>query len=215
MAKRRRTRAPSPEEPTIATTADLACDAENPRRISDSSAAGLRSSLKRFGDLSGIVYNASTNELVTGHQRMAQIREEYGDRDIECIDLATGLYGIRIDADHYFPVRYVEWSRAKQRAANVAANNQNLHGEFTGELSAYLSAVEAELAGEMPGVLEDCLMTSFLAAAAAEGTAGKTTEDVAITESYQLIVECNDEEHQKRVYERLVGEGLVCRVLTI
>lgn len=40
-------------------------------------------------------------------------------------------------------------------------------------------------------------------------------DDSLLAEHYQVVVECQSEEHQREVYERLVGEGLPCRLLTI
>jgi len=215
MAKKKPDAA-DPPAGVLSNTADLVGDGANPRKITEESASGLRASLKRFGDLSGIVFNRRTGELVTGHQRMAQIREEYGDRDIELINEAAALYGIRVDAEHYFSVRVVDWTQAKQRAANVAANNAKLQGTFTGELSTYLLSVEAELAAELPGVLDECLMLDLMAAGLDTSDA---TEDegksVEISESFQVIVQCASEEHQREIYERLTGEGLSCKVLTL
>lgn len=39
--------------------------------------------------------------------------------------------------------------------------------------------------------------------------------EVAIPESYQVVVECEDELAQQDVYERMRGEGYACRVLTL
>lgn len=50
---------------------DLAAAPYNPRRISEDAAAGLRGSIETFGDLSGIVWNERTGNLVAGHQRVA------------------------------------------------------------------------------------------------------------------------------------------------
>lgn len=221
MAKKKSAPIEEPTPGVLTSTAELTGDGANPRKISDESKAGLRASIKRFGDLSGIVFNKRTGELVAGHQRVEQIRAEYGDRPIEPIDYNefTGqLYGIRIDAEHYFPVRVVDWTQAKQRAANVAANNPKIQGKFTSDLSAYLLSVEAELSAEMPGVLDECLMLDLLAAGidTSDATEDEPQEkDVAISESYQVIVQCNDEGHQKQIYDQLTGEGLSCKLLTL
>jgi len=53
---------------------DLAADPGNPRRITPEAAAGLRFSLDRYGDLSGIVFDAGAGVLVSGHQRLDQLR---------------------------------------------------------------------------------------------------------------------------------------------
>lgn len=202
------------EPGVLTTTADLLADGANPRKISDESAAGLRASIKRFGDLAGIVFNKRTGELVAGHQRLEQIRAEYGDLPIELIDQATGTHGIRVSESEFFAVRVVEWSPAKQRAANVAANNPKIQGTFTGDLSTYLLSVEAELQEEMPGVLDECLMVQLLELGL-DGSDATESKDVPISESYQIIVQCNNEEHQQKIYEQLTGEGLSCKVLTL
>jgi hypothetical protein len=198
--------------PPLVDTAELAADARNPRKIKEDAARGLGNSLQRFGDLSGIVWNKRTGELVAGHQRMQQIRNEWGDRPIELVDQANQLYGIRIDADHFFAVRVVNWSVAVQRAANVAANNQKIAGAFTDDVTAFLLEVEADLAAEAPGLVDDVLLTELLAAELDVAASG---EGAVISESYQIVVQCSDEAHQRRVYEQLSGEGLVCKVLTL
>jgi len=39
--------------------------------------------------------------------------------------------------------------------------------------------------------------------------------EVAIPEAYQVVVECEDEAEQEKLFERLRGEGYRCRVLTL
>lgn len=200
-------------QPAVIDTAELAGDGANPRRINERAAGGLASSLKRFGDLSGIVWNSRTSELVCGHQRMQQIRQQWGDRPVELIDAANRLYGIRIDADHFFAVRVVDWSKALQRAANVAANSQQIAGEFTDDLTAYLLEVEADLSVEAPGLLDDVLLVDLLSMESEDD--GADAKEQQIAESYQIIVQCADEAHQRRVYDELTKEGLACKVLTL
>lgn len=215
MAKKQpapKSRKPAPpSSPALASLADLAADAANPRDISEESAEGLRNSIKRFGDLSGIVFNKRTGELVAGHQRVNQIRAEFGDAlAIEPINEAASLFGIRVSAEQYFPVRVVDWSTAMQRAANVAANNPRIQGKFTGELSTYLLSMQAEIDAELPGILDDCLMVDLLAVDIDQGTA----EQITLTPTYQVVIECPDEENQRKTFEKLTKQGHRCKVLT-
>jgi hypothetical protein len=217
MAKRTRT---TTSDAQLTDTTALAADGANPRKITDEAAAGLRASLKRFGDLSGIVYNRGTGELVTGHQRMDQIRAEFGERDVEVVDEAAGLYGIRVDGEHYFPVRVVDWSQAKQRAANVVANNAKIQGEFTAELSTYLLSVEAELSEQMPGVLDELLLVDLLAAGMSTADASNDPEQVefeaqSVPDVYQVVVDCENEDAQKALYEKLLADGYEPKLLTV
>jgi len=39
--------------------------------------------------------------------------------------------------------------------------------------------------------------------------------EVSIPEAFQVVIECEDESQQRDVYERLTGEGLKCRLLTL
>jgi ParB-like chromosome segregation protein Spo0J len=61
----------------------------------------------------------------------------------------------------------------------------------------------------------DALLTGL--AAAANATLEATTEraEVAIPESFQVVVQCESEADQQAVYERIRAEGYRCRVLTL
>lgn len=135
----------------IGSTSDLSMDPRNPRTISDAAAAGLSVSLSEFGDLSGIVFNAQTQQLVCGHQRVGEIRKRWGDLPIDG-DV------IRSPEGHEFRVRWVDWPMAKQRAANIAANSQRIAGEFTDELDVLLSEVQAET----PELFDSLLFSELL-----------------------------------------------------
>lgn len=103
---------------------DLKAAPYNPRRISVPAQRGLRKSLETFGDLSGIVWNKKTGNLVAGHQRVEQLKAA----GAKVKDGAVAL------GDRRFPVRVVEWSARREKAANLAANHQALQGEFVPDL---------------------------------------------------------------------------------
>ncbi|TWT35330.1 hypothetical protein KOR34_02200 [Posidoniimonas corsicana] len=216
MAKKKVSRKKAASKPAAAPaafvlddTADLQADAANPRSISDEGAAGLRSSLKRFGDLSGIVYNRRTGELVCGHQRMSQIRAEYGDQPIEVLDAEAELGIIRVDATHAFTVRVVDWSKGKQRTANVAANNQKTQGRFTEDLSQFLFEVEPEATEELGSAWDELLLVDLV------DVGLEDPKNVGVAETYQVVVDCDDEDQQREVHELLSKKGWRCRVLTV
>jgi len=142
----------------LQSTRDLKPDEAQPRVIDDQAREGLGKSIDEFGDLSGIVFNQQTQQLVTGHRRMEQINERWGPQKIELIDIDSGLHGIRVDKEHFFAVRVVDWSLAKQRAANVTANNLKIQGRFSDDLEAYLLEVRPELHSEGLSVFEEMLL---------------------------------------------------------
>lgn len=81
----------------------------------------------------------------------------------------------------------------------------------TGELAEWnLAALEEELAK-----LNDIDMSDF--GFKVVETAKNERKDLSdkVTSCYEVIVECADETEQERIYEKLISEGLTCRVLTL
>lgn len=122
---------------TIKSLADLRPAPYNPREISKEALEGLGHSLDQFGDISGIVWNKRTGHLVAGHQRVEALRAAE----------AEWKNGALVVGQKKYPVRIVDWDRAKERAANVAANNQFLTGEFTDSLEGLLAELKTDFTG--------------------------------------------------------------------
>lgn len=53
--------------------------------------------------------------------------------------------------------------------------------------------------------------------AAADELLGETAErpEVVIPESFQVVIDCDDEDAQRELYDRMTQEGYPCRVLTL
>lgn len=113
----------------------------NPRDISEEALKGLSVSISEFGDLSGIVFNKRTGNLVAGHQRVKAIKDKYGD-----LGIVTDEYGgtIQTNEGNTFSVRIVDWPIEKEKLANITANNPNIQGEFTPGLQLIISDVKIE-----------------------------------------------------------------------
>ena len=132
-------------EHNLRTLDDLQPDPENPRSITPEALAGLQESLASFGDLSGITWNRRTGQLVCGHQRLDALRQKYGKQ--LTLDPGQGVGAtavLRTKDGKGFPVRVVDWEPAKQRMANLAANNPHIAGEFTDAAQAQLAGLLAE-----------------------------------------------------------------------
>jgi len=95
----------------------------NPREISAEAFEGLKDSIENFGDISGIVFNKKTGNLVSGHQRVKALKDKYGDLDISDNQIKT--------PEGVFPIRFVNWAQSKERAANIAANAETIQGRWT------------------------------------------------------------------------------------
>lgn len=108
--------------------AELKADASNPREIDEPALVGLGVSLADFGDLSGIVWNWQTGELVAGHQRVDRLNAAGA---TEWKEDHAGAYIEHPVTGERFPIRIVDWPIEKQRAANLVANNPTIQGTFT------------------------------------------------------------------------------------
>ena len=101
----------------------------NPRTITESRLKKLMHSVNTFGDLSGVVYNVRTGNLVSGHQRMKTIskteskivqkdhKDKLGTIAIGHIE-SKGKDGVAVQ----IPFRAVDWDLNREKAANIAAN---------------------------------------------------------------------------------------------
>lgn len=92
----------------------------NPRLILDDAATGLSNSIKRFGDISGIVWNSRTGHLVSGHQRVDMLKKAGA-------KLKDGVFFLGAKT---FPIRIVNWKLSTEKAANISANNPHIGGKF-------------------------------------------------------------------------------------
>src|SRR3990172_5689451 len=113
---------------------DLKYDPKNPRTISKSAAHGLSTSIEEFGDLGGIVFNIRTGQLITGHQRVNELKKKYGNLTI--VDDS-----ITIPSGEVFTIRIVDWPIEKQHAANIAANAATVQGQFTDDIDVLLNEI--------------------------------------------------------------------------
>jgi hypothetical protein len=204
---------------------DLAAADYNPRVITPEAAAGLRTSIQKFGDLAGITWNAHSGRLVTGHQRVSQL-------------MAAGatLVGgaLVLPSGERFPVRIVEWDARTEKAANVAANSTAIQGQWTDALEALL----AEIHAETPDLYQDLLLTELsrpsvrevgksatepgrrspalvpdaMDAPSSPSPARGSRSSRAIRE-FAVLVICDDEDHQRQALDRLSSEGYTVALL--
>jgi len=142
-----------------------------PRVISSDVFEGLKNSIENFGDISGIVFNKTTGNLVAGHQRVKALSAMYGNLPIVEHTDTTGVIHTESDA---YPVRFVEWDEITERAANLSANNPNIQGNFVPE-QLNLIIEEINLSGkfdlgelniedlkvEIPNILSDLAENGF------------------------------------------------------
>lgn len=123
---------PAPLDLTPASVGDLSANPKNPRKPWKDSKTreSFLHSLQSFGDLSGIVYNLTSKQLVGGHKRVAEFKADGAAAKLCVTDRratpdASGsvAYGyVEMSNGVRFAYREVRWDKAKEAAANLAAN---------------------------------------------------------------------------------------------
>ena len=108
---------------------DLQSSPFNPRKITDEKLRMLGKSMKKFGDLSGIVYNIRTKRIIGGHQRIKHLDPAWSITKREHQDkVGTVALGEIETPFGLWQYREVDWPEKKEIAANIAANQHG--GDF-------------------------------------------------------------------------------------
>lgn len=131
---------------------DLKPNPKNPRQISKADYDALVKSIKEFGDLSGIVFNVRTKQLVGGHQRTEAFKRMSGEKKIIITQRfdqpnhqgTTALGYVDYDNEQY-SYREVDWDEGREAAANIAANR--IQGQFDLDLLAQVNYEISQLEG--------------------------------------------------------------------
>lgn len=102
---------------------------KNPRKITEKMFGLLGESIKEFGDLSGIVVNVRTGEVVGGNQRTQFFKSDFQNvASITKTELpkptsqGTVAYGYVEYKGERYNYREVNWDEKKSDRANIAAN---------------------------------------------------------------------------------------------
>jgi DNA modification methylase len=143
---------PSRKSPTV--VAELRPASYNPRRITDADLETLKRSMQKYGDLSGIVVNVRTGNLIGGHQRIKHLdpswkilkrphQDKVGTVSLGHIETPFGR----------FSYREVAWDQRTEKTANLAANK--IQGDWDNEklapiLQELVTLPEFELTGFTP-----------------------------------------------------------------
>jgi hypothetical protein len=138
---------------------DLKPCPRNPRVITKEAKNGLKYSVDEFGDLSGITWNKRFGELVCGHQRVGVLRE------LGAKFITDEVHGQWIEfGDERFDIRVVDWPRTRHDAAMMAANNQEIAGDWTADVASLLDDVNKANGDLFAGLLFDELSAKQLIA---------------------------------------------------
>lgn len=111
----------------------------NPRKINDEKLADLKNFLSNYGDLSGIVHNETTGNLVGGNQRSKVM--DINNCEIQLLSESkqpdgqgTTALGFVIWHGNKYAYRRVKWPLEVEKRANIIANKAG--GEWDFEMMA-------------------------------------------------------------------------------
>jgi 3'-phosphoadenosine 5'-phosphosulfate sulfotransferase (PAPS reductase)/FAD synthetase len=131
---------------------DLAPAEYNPRKISEKQLAALKKAMVEFGDLSGIVINVRTGNMVGGHQRIKNLEPDWPIEKRPVNDstgtVATGYIETPTGRWSY---REVDWELGKEKAANIAANKHGGEWDLPKLDMALLELIEFDIDIELTG----------------------------------------------------------------
>ena len=166
---------------------------KNPRKITPTQLDKLRRNIEELGDLSGIVHDLNTGEIISGNQRSRVvdinkceivITEEYPEPTAQ----GTVAWGHVLWEGQRLNYRAVRWSSAQRKKANVTANS--LGGEWDWDI--LTTEFDIDLLGDWQLPVDDYLTqqgdsSSSHATAAATNT--PVTEDAEAEARYTKKIE--------------------------
>lgn len=179
----------------------------NPRKIGDKQLAMLKKSMAEFGDLSGIVVNVRTGNMIGGHQRIKNFDPKWIIKSQPAND-GTGTVALgHVATDQgRWSYREVDWPEEKEKAANLAANKHG--GEWD---MAKLNVVLQDL----KDVNFDIELTGFdLGESKIFDDENASKTDIGEMK-YQIVIDCDDEAQQIELIEEFDERGIACRPLIL
>jgi len=180
---------------------------KNPRKLSDNQYQLLKRDLKELGDLSGIIHNIRTNEIIGGNQR-SKIFDEAEITITEKFEKPTKqgtiALGYVIWNNEKYSYRQVDWNEKQSEKANIVANKAG------GDWDMDILTSEFEI--------DDLLDFGFEEIDFGLGEEeNKEPKDLSnnLDETYEVVVECISEREQEKIYNQLTSDGYKCRLLTL
>lgn len=170
--------------------ADIHEDPANARSHPDENLADIRASLKEFGQVEPLVVQKSSGKIIGGNGRY-KVMQELG---WEKCDVA-----------------YVEMDNMKATALGIALNRAGERAEWDkGVLDKLLAEIDDVGEGLAQSLKE--LEEELIKEPVEEKPEGED-ESGSLDDKYCIMIECDDEEHQGFLHQKLEKEGLKCRLL--
>jgi ParB-like chromosome segregation protein Spo0J len=165
---------------------ELKTDGNNPNKMGKEQLERLKASIKKWGFIVPIITNKDLL-IADGEQRYTAAKA------LEMSEVSV----IRL------PVEDVDRRLLRQVLNKLKGKHDKELDQFEYELIIQ-AGKEEDLKYLL--MLSDEKLSDFL---------NEKEEGVSFDESFEVVVECQDETHQEAVYTKLISEGYKCRVLTL
>lgn len=167
---------------------ELVANDRNWRSHPDSQKQALKGAIEDVGYIRSVTVNQRTGRIIDGHLRVK-------------LAIETGQPTI--------PVEYVDLSEEEETLALATIDPLSALAEANRDR---LQVLLAEVRAKSPAVTE--MLASL---SRRQGIVSQEAEEISLNlppSRFEIIVQCDGEDQQKELFERLTGEGLTCRVLT-
>ena len=178
----------------------------------------LKRSLERFGQVLPLVWNKQTGHLVGGHQALTVIRTEWP----ETTELPCQVVDLPADAEKALNVRL----NTRATEDDPVRLGELLQELIDSDIDTALTGLDETAINQDIANMEAALEHQEKAqrsegegvGSGSSGGSSQSEDDQGsdkLASSYQVVIECESEDHQRQVYEWLRGQKLVCKLNTL
>ena len=173
---------------------DLKLDPQNARTHDEVNIAAIAASLQQYGQLKPIVAQRGSGEILAGNGTLLAARKLGWSR---------------------LAVVWGELDEAAKRGFAIADNRTaELAGWDPELLLAQIDLIEQDTP-DLAAAWQLIELKQSLDQPAAKNDNPQADSAQTVPEEYQVVVECQNEDEQKSIYEQLQAEGRKCRLLTL
>jgi hypothetical protein len=166
----------------------LVPDPRNARKHDEKNIAAIAASLREFGQLKPIVVHRETMEIEAGNGAYLAAKQLGW----------THLAAVMVEHD---PAAANGFKIADNRTAELAEWDLDILGDLLGEIQE-----------DSPTLFDELLLSELLPDADDDNSSGQVEEVPAV---FQVVVKCENEHQQQKLFVRLEKEGYDCKLSTL
>lgn len=188
---------------------DLKSYEKNPRRLSEKQYESLKRDLIELGDLSGVIHDLNSNQIIGGNQR-TRIFNDLKNAEIYITEkfkvptkTGTVALGYIIFAGEKYTYRQVRWTSKQCEKANIVANKAG------GNWDMDILANDFEIEDLKEWGFEDIELGFNIDKINDESD----NEHIDLEEQYKIVVDCKNKKHQSKLLKQFAEMGIECKIL--